>query len=105
MRNFATNKTMMASKGFDDQLLLFRIMHRQICRCNFEVRRHAHFRNSYEGARNHIILNIATHDHTGDGVTYEFANGTGPFDVPAGGTKTVSFTYRVARPKDWRLSQ
>jgi uncharacterized protein (TIGR02231 family) len=26
-------------------------------------------------------------------------------DVPAGGTKTISFTYRVSRPKDWRLSQ
>jgi hypothetical protein len=26
-------------------------------------------------------------------------------DVPAGGTKTITFTYRVARPKDWRLSQ
>ena len=26
-------------------------------------------------------------------------------DVPAGGTKTITFTYRVSRPKDWRLSQ
>jgi hypothetical protein len=26
-------------------------------------------------------------------------------DVPAGGTKTIAFSYRVARPKDWRLSQ
>jgi hypothetical protein len=26
-------------------------------------------------------------------------------DVPAGGTKTVTFTWRVTRPKDWRLSQ
>jgi hypothetical protein len=26
-------------------------------------------------------------------------------DVPAGGAKTLAFAYRVARPKDWRLSQ
>jgi uncharacterized protein (TIGR02231 family) len=26
-------------------------------------------------------------------------------DVPAGGSKTLTFTYRVARPKGWRLSQ
>jgi hypothetical protein len=26
-------------------------------------------------------------------------------DVPAGGTKTITFSYRVSRPKDWRLSQ
>ncbi|MBI1946350.1 MAG: DUF4139 domain-containing protein [Deltaproteobacteria bacterium] len=26
-------------------------------------------------------------------------------DVPAGGTKTVTFTYRITRPKGWRLTQ
>jgi hypothetical protein len=26
-------------------------------------------------------------------------------DVPAGGTKQITFTYRVTRPKGWRLTQ
>jgi hypothetical protein len=26
-------------------------------------------------------------------------------DIPAGATKTITFTYRIARPKDWRLAQ
>jgi len=26
-------------------------------------------------------------------------------DIPAGATKTVTFTYRITRPKGWRLTQ
>ncbi len=35
----------------------------------------------------------------GEGVLYWHV------DVPAGKTKKVTFTYRITRPKDWRLSQ
>lgn len=35
----------------------------------------------------------------GDGLLYWHV------DLPAGATRTVTFTYRITRPKDWRLSQ